>query len=131
MTIFNSTTALTPPRTPRFGSVIGRIGGFVVPAGFLQASDEVAVFIIPAGAIIMDMSLVNKSTGQTLNAGIDGSPTLFFTAVPDDDTLIRLQDGIDINVPFAEDTMVKATFNTADPSEGGFFTMRAYYSLEP
>lgn len=130
MTTFYANTANTPPRAPRYGGVIGRAAGFVVPTGFVQATDEIIWTTIPQGATIMDMSMVNKSTGRTVDVGLEGQPDRFFSAVPDDDTLVRLVNGTNINVALVENTVVKSTFNVGDPNPGGIMTFRVFYILE-
>lgn len=131
MATYDADTGNTPPRAPRFGGTITRVGTFTVPTGFLQASDFMRFFTIPKGASLVAFNVVNNGTGQTADIGFQSDDDLFAQAVPDNDTVTPITSGAGINFAFTADTEILGVFNTADPTPGGVVTVRASYVLTP
>ena len=131
MATFYADTGNTPARAPRFGGTITRVATFVVPTGFLQASDDAVMYKHPAGAKLVSMSCINNGTGQTVDVGDDGDDNRFLNAVADNDTAELADGGAGLNFDFATETEVKVVFNTADPTPGGVVTVRASSVLTP
>jgi len=130
MATFQSDIANDPPRTPRYGSLIARKATFTVPAGFTQAEDDIDLFTIPKGAQIVDMTVTQSGTGRTADVG-DAADDDRFIAAAADNVMTRISLAAGINFQFTADTVLKAVFNTGNPTATGVVTVRCSYLLSP
>ena len=132
MTTFNADLALEPPRSPRFGGLIARKATFTVPAGFLQASDDVAWLTIPKDAQLFDMLVTKDATGTaTLDVGDAADDDRYFSAVAAAATFARASLAAGLNFQFTANTLLTSVFNTANPTAGAVITLRCAYVLSP